>query len=154
MSNTDLYLEWITPTQAGASLKGQLIPWAKAKLEEGLCLAVKVMELEDARTIQQNRYYWGVVLKEISEQAKINGLGATEDGWHLFFKRKFLGYTFKKVKLPGAKRPSVTRELRSTTGLSVKKMSVYLEQIIACAVTDFGVMFSNGRWEDHREAAQ
>lgn len=148
-----LYLEWITPDQAGNSMRAAFIPWVKEKLEQGLCLSVQVMELEDARTIQQNRFYFGVVLKEISEQAQINGMGATAEGWHLFFKRKFLGYKFTKTRLPGAKRPSVTRELRSTRGLSVKKMSVYLEQIQACAATDFGVAFSNSRWEDHREQA-
>lgn len=145
-----LYLEWNTPTQAGNSMRGSFIPWVKDKLDQGLCLAVQVSELEDARTLQQNRFYWGVVLKEISEQAKINGTGATADGWHYYFKRRVLGYKFSKVRVPGQKRPSVTRELRSTRGLSVKKMGAYLDEVQAIAATELGVAFSGMRWQDHR----
>lgn len=147
---TALQLQWITPDQAGASMRAQFIPYVKEKLEAGLCLAVSVMELEDARTLRQNAFMWGVVLKEISEQATLGGIGATPEGWHLFFKRKFLGYEYTKTKLPGAKRPSVTKTLRSTKGLSVKKMSVYLEQVIAEAVTVFDVRFSERDWQKHR----
>ena len=150
MNQQALYLEWNTPDQAGASMRAAFIPWVKERLEQGLCLAVQVSELEDARTIRQLKFYWGVVLKEISEQAKVNGTGATADGWHLFFKRMHLGYKFTKTKLPGAKRPSITRELRSTKGLSVKKMAVYLEKVQATAATDFGVAFSAMRWAEYR----
>lgn len=142
-----LYLEWRTLDQAGASIRAAFLPYVEQHLRDGLCLAVKVEELQDARTLRQLRFYWGVVLKEISEQAKINDIGATAQGWHLFFKRQFLGYQFKKTQLPGAKRPSITRTLRSTTGLSVKKMGVYLEQVQASAATDFGVSFSASHFE-------
>lgn len=145
-----LYLEWHTLDQAGASIRAAFLPYVEKHLRDGLCLAVKVEELEDARTLRQNRFYFGVVLKEISEQAKVNGIGATADGWHLYFKRQFLGYEFKKTRLPGAKRPSVTRTLRSTAGLSVKKMGIYMEQVQACAATDFGVTFSASNWEQGR----
>ncbi len=147
---TALQLQWTTPDQAGASMRAQFIPYVKEKLEAGLCLAVSVMELEDARSLQQNAFYWAVVLKQISEQATIDNIGATPKGWHLWAKRKFLGYQFTKIKLPGAKRPSVTKTLRSTRGLSVKKMSVYLEQVIAEAVTVFDVRFSERDWTQHR----
>lgn len=150
MNQHALHLQWNSLDQAGASIRAQFLPYVEKNLREGLCLAITVEELEDARTIQQNRFMWGVVLKEISEQATVGGIGATPDGWHLFMKRKFLGYAFKKTKLPGAKRPSVTRTLRSTKGLSVKKMSVYLEEVIACAVTDFNVAFSVPKWEQYR----
>lgn len=150
MNQHALYLEWRSLDQAGASIRAAFLPYVEKNLREGLCLAVKVEELEDARSIRQNKFYWGVVLKEISEQAKINGIGATTDGWHLFFKRMHLGYGFKKTRLPGAKRPSITRTLKSTTGLSVKKMSLYLEQVQATAATDFGVTFSASNWEAHQ----
>ena len=147
---TALQLQWTNPDQAGASMRAQFIPYVKEKLEAGLCLAVSVMELEDARSLQQNAFYWAVVLKQVSEQATIDNIGATPKGWHLWAKRKFLGYQFTKTKLPGAKRPSVTKTLRSTKGLSVKKMSVYLEQVIAEAVTVFDVRFSERDWTKHR----
>ena len=122
----------------------------KANLTAGKRMVVTAQEQEDERSLRQNAFYWAVVLKCTSEQAKINGVGATADGWHLYWKREHLGYKFTKTKLPGAKRPSITRELRSTKGLSVKKMAVYLEKVQATAATDFGVAFSAMRWEEYR----
>ena len=152
MSNQHaLHLEWHTLEQAGASIRAAFLPYVEKNLRDGLHLAVTVQELEDSRSIQQNRYYWSVVLKEISEQATLNEIGATEDGWHLFFKRKVLGYKFTKTQLPGKKRPSVIKELRSTTKISVKKMSLYLEEVTAFAVTDLHVMFSVPKWQEYRE---
>lgn len=144
------YADWSTQQQANLSLKGAFIPWCKQRLDKGIGLAVSVVELEDARTLRQLRFYWGVVLKETSQQAKVNGIGATPDGWHLYFKREHLGYEFTKTTLPGKKRPSVIKTLRSTTDLKVKAMAIYLEKCQAQAVTDFGVMFSLSRWQDYR----
>lgn len=148
MSESGLYVELITPDQARACLTNRVFPWMKERLDQGVCLAAKFTELEDARSLQQNAFMW-VLLKEISEQAKVNGIGATPDGWHYYWKKRVLGYKFTKVKVPGSKRPIVRRELRSTRSLSVKKMSDYLEELIALAVTDFDVNFSERRWENH-----
>jgi hypothetical protein len=49
-----------------------------------------------------------------------------------------------------ALRKAVSKQLRSTTKLSVKRMSEYLEKLMAFAVTDLGVRFSETRWEDWR----
>lgn len=151
MTDTALHTVFVSPEQAKACIHNVVAPYCREKWQQGVeRLAVTVMPQEDARSLQQLRFYWGVVLKEISEQARIDGKGATPDGWHLYFKRKLLGYKFTKTVLPGKKRPSVTKELRSTRGLSVKAMSNYLEQVIAEAVTDFGVQFSERRWENYR----
>lgn len=141
MNDTALYLELISPQQANRAVRERFFPYCKAKLDEGLCLAVTVTELEDARSLEQNKLYWHF-LGEISDQAKLNGIGATKEGWHLYFRRKFLGYKFTTTRLPGNKRPSVIRELRSTRGLSVKKMAEYTTQVTAEAASEFGVMFS------------
>ena len=136
--------------QGHALMAAKVWPQVKAILMAGRNVVVTVQEQEDQRSLQQLRFYWGCVLKHTSEQAKINGTGATADGWNLYFKREHLGYKFTKHKLPGKTRPSIIKELRSTSGLSVKKMSVYLEKCIAQAVTNFGVMFPVRRWEDYR----
>ena len=61
--------------------------------------------------------------------------------------RKFLGYKFKKVQIPGNKRVSVIKELRSTRGLSVKKMSDYLDKVQAHAAQGKpGVEFTVRDW--------
>jgi hypothetical protein len=93
------------------------------------------------RTLKQNRFYWGPVLRQISEQAMANGTRYAPLGWHEAFKRELLGYEVVKVPVAGRKRPQVYRRLRSTTDLSVKQMSEYLDQIIATATTDLGVEF-------------
>ena len=137
------------PQQAHQAIAQHLWPMLKAELTAGKRMVVTAQEQEDERSLRQNAFYWAVVLKYTSQQAKINGVGATPEGWHLYFKREHLGYKFTKTKLPGKTRPSIIKELRSTRGLSVKKMSAYLEKCIAQACTDFGVMFPVSRWEDY-----
>lgn len=111
-------------------------------------LVVTIREQEDQRSLQQNAFYWGFVLKQISAQATIGGIGSDENGWHYFFKKTVLGYRITRTKVPGSKRPVIRRELRSTQGLSVKAMSKYLEEVMAKAATEFGVTFPDKRWED------
>lgn len=92
----------------------------------------------DDRSLRQNRFYWGVVLKQISQQAPG---GWTADAWHEAWKRTVLGYEIVSVQVAGRKRRAVYRRLRSTSALTVKQMSDYLDQVIATATTDLGVVF-------------
>lgn len=146
-----LHLTLITPGQATQAVSSQLVPFARRLWADGKAVSIVAKEQEDDRSLQQNKFYWGYVLKTISERARINGLGADVDGWHYFFKKNVLGYRITKTRIPGSKRPVIRRELRSTKGLSVKRMSEYMEQVMAMAATDFGVAFEDGRrWEDER----
>lgn len=148
---TELQVQWNDPEQAGRVFASTVRPWCHDQWRQGKRLIATIRELEDVRSIQQNKFYWSFVLKTISEQARINGIGADAEGWHYFFKKNVLGYRITKVKVPGSKRPVIRRELRSTTGLSVRRMSEYLEQVMATAATEFGVTFEDGRrWEDER----
>jgi hypothetical protein len=122
----------------------------KSLTADGKLAIITAAECADARSIQQNAFYWGIVLRDIAQQAMIEGRRYIADAWHEHFKRTFLGYQFKRVVIAGRKRKAVIQELRSTTKLSVKKMSMFLEQVIAFAVTDLGVRFTETRWEDHR----
>lgn len=141
----------IEPTQAHQALASA---WrqCKAELIAGHRLTATFSRYEEDRTVKQNRFYWGVVLKQISRKARIEGASYTDEAWHELFKREFLGYEIKKVTVAGSKRKRVIRRLRSTTGLKVKPMSVYLEKIQAFAATDLGVTITE-RWEtwDGRE---
>lgn len=127
----------------------------KPRLEAGERLWLGVQPLEDARDLQRNREYWGYVLRPISEQAQVDGIGSTAEGWHDYYRLMFLGYEFTKVRLPGKKRPSVRRALKSTTTLSNRAMREYMEQIRAHAATTFGVTFPLPPWveEEMRQAA-
>jgi hypothetical protein len=118
----------------------------KPRLQAGERLWLGVQKLEEARDLQRNREYWGFVLRPISEQTQAEGMGATADGWHDYYRLMFLGYEFTKVRLPGKKRPSVRRALRSTTRLSNREMREYMEQIRAHASTTWGVTFPIPPW--------
>ena len=107
-------------------------------------------ESEDDRSLKQNRFYWGPVLTQISERADramAGGQWSTE-AWHELFKRKFLGFEVVKAEVPHPLpdgrirlRKQVYRRLRSTTKLSVKQMSEYLDKVIAYASTELNVAF-------------
>lgn len=122
----------------------------KSLTADGKQAIITAAECADARSIQQNSFYWGIVLRDISQQAVIEGRRYAPEAWHEHFKRVFLGYQFKRVVIAGRKRKAVVKELRSTTKLSVRKMNLFLEQVIAFGVTDLGVRFTETRWEDHR----
>jgi len=134
------------PVQAHNALNRVIWPHLKANVTAGRRMVLILKEFEDDRTIQQNKYMW-VILGEISKQAKPCGVGFLPEGWHWYFKRKFLGYRFNKVSIPGNKRISVIKELRSTTKLSVKKMTEYLDKVQAHAATEFGVEFKDKNWQ-------
>jgi hypothetical protein len=143
-----------TPEQGHQQIVA-LWPELKEQLQQGKHLWVEVQPLEEARELRVNREYWGFVLRPISEQAQIGGIGSTADGWHDYYRLMFLGYEFTKVRLPGKKRPSIRRQLKSTTTLSNRAMREYMEQIRAHAATTFEVTFPLPPWveEETRRAA-
>jgi hypothetical protein len=146
-----LHTVFIDPDQARAAIAGQIGPFCRAAWERGVQrLAVTIEPEEDARTAQQNRFYWGVLLKEISEQAAPGGQKWSAEAWHELFKRQFLPRLTKRIKVAGRKSPVVTTTIGTTRGLSVKKMSTYMEQVSAFAVNDLHVVFSASRWEEYR----
>lgn len=122
---------------------------AKAILQSGKPVRLVSMEHEADRNLQQNRFYWGPCLREISEQARIGGQRYTAEAWHELFRRQFLGYEIEKVHVAGRKRPVINRRLRSTAKLKVKPFAKYLNQVQAFAATEHGVQFSVRKWEDY-----
>lgn len=126
---------------------------AKALLADGKRVSVNIGEDEEDRSLQQNRFYWGPCLTEISEQARIEGQRYTVDAWHELFKRQFLGYEVERVRIAGRKRPVVIRRLRSTAKLKVRSMSQYLEKVQAFAASELGVQFSVASWQEFAAGA-
>lgn len=120
----------------------------KPAAADGVVMQLDVKEYDDDRTLQQNRFYWGPCLKEISKQARVAGVQYTDEAWHEFFKRQFLGFEIEKVHVAGRKRPTVIRRLRSTTKLGVRAFSKYLDQLQAYAASELGVQFTVLRWQD------
>ncbi len=144
-------LDVIVSTREGAhKVASAAYECARLLIADGKQVRIRAEEAEDTRSLQQNRFYFGLVLREISEQARISGQGWAAEAWHLHFKREFLGYRFVRETVAGRKRKVVRKELRSTTRLSVRRMSEYLDKVMAFAVTDLGVVFSETKWERYR----
>lgn len=102
-----------------------------AMAAQGKPLAVAVAEHKDKRHSQQNRLYWAL-LKQVSEQAMVDGRRYSDEVWHEQFKRLLLGL----VDLPGGQKAG-----ESTTKLNVSEFSEYVNKVTAYAATELGVVF-------------
>lgn len=149
--NYALQTYFTDPEQAKACISHQIAPFCRTMWEQGIQrLTVTVEPEDDAKTVQQGRFLWGVVYTEIAEQAKVSGVRYTTDAWHNLFKRMYLPRKKKVERIAGRKRPVVSTTIGSTQGLKVKAMSRYIEQVIAYGATELGVRFSSTSWEEYR----
>jgi hypothetical protein len=123
---------------------------ACAIVAAGDCVDVLVRKHEDDRSLKQNAYYWGFVLKHVSEQGRIDGARYSREAWHELFRRLVLSYQVTKIAVAGRKKKMILRKLRSTTDLTVHAFTRFLEEVIAMSATEFGVAFPPDRWEDWR----
>lgn len=131
-----------SPQQAHQALKTAWEEIAKPLTLQSVPVLIKVGEYQLDRSVEANKYYWGVVLKEISEQASIDGQRWSMEAWHELFKRQFLGYEIIKYQVAGTKKTKVKRQVKSTSKLKVKAFSEYLEKVQAFAASDLKVVFS------------
>lgn len=147
MSDETLYLTFSDPEQAKQLIASRLGPYCRQQWAQGVQrISVSAEPEEDTTEARWFREYWGYVLKPISEQAQVNGIGTDADGWHLYYKRMFLGYVITKTRLPGTKRWSISRTLKSTRKLSGKVRREYMEKVRAHAASTFGVEFPIPPW--------
>lgn len=126
-----LVIELHNRQQAWAAIKGQLFPFLQSVLQGGAGWVLSVARKK--RTKAQNRRYWGGgVLKQIAEQAVINGKTYPAEVWHEQFKRQFIGV----IELPNGDVIG-----KSSTGLSTKEFCDFSDQVEAFAATELGVRF-------------
>jgi len=92
---------------------------------DGRPLAVHVTEHKAKRNVQQNRLYWAL-LREISEQAWIDGRRFSSEAWHAYFAGQYIGME----DMPGGGQAPI-----STTTLSVHEFADYVTRIQAYAAT-------------------
>lgn len=107
-----------------------------------------VTEKKQSRSDSQNALMWAV-LSEISNQLEVNGKKFSADAWHEYFKQEYLpDAVYELVKdhetyQKWEQLPNGSRRLKgSTTDLTTKGFSEYIEQIYAFAASE-GVMFEN-----------
>lgn len=101
-------------------------------LESNAELEVCIRPYNSKRSVEQNRRLW-FLYREISEKVFIDGKRFSQDVWHEFLKRKFIGC----IEMPNGQLMGI-----STTKLSVQEMSEYQEKIIAWASMEHGVLWN------------
>lgn len=104
--------------------------------DKGEPLRVIVTAEERQRNAQQNRFYWGAVLKAISEQAWVEGRQFDKDAWHEYFARKY--GVLDELILPDGE---IIMRRKSTTQMSVGEFSEYLDAVQSYAGETLGVQF-------------
>lgn len=140
---TTLYREFTLNGPAVAKvlwnfLKSNCKPFA----DKGTPLRVIVTEEEMDRLDEQIAYYFGPCMKQITEQAWIEGRQYPKEVWHEHLAKLFL--PFKELTLPDGeiviKRGSVARGK-----ISMKNMSKFLLQVESYAAAELGVVFEDDR---------
>lgn len=117
--------------QAWAAIKAQVFPFLASVLQSGQRWVLTIKRRQ--RTDKQNRRYWGNgVLKQIAEQATVNGKLYASEVWHEQFKRQFIGV----IELPNGEVIG-----KSSTGLTTTEFCNFSDQVEAFAATEFGVVF-------------
>lgn len=117
--------------QAWAAIKSQVFPFLSAVLQSGQRWVLTISKRK--RTKPQNARYWGGgVLKQIAEQATVDGKLYAAETWHEVFKRKFIGV----IELPDGDIQGM-----SSTGLSTSEFCEFSDQVEAYAATELGVVF-------------
>lgn len=149
MAELALQATWNEPVQAGQHFKNVLAPWCKSMWAAGHRLHVEVRLHEDAKTDRQRRYYHGVVLKTIAQQARPNGAQYPMAVWKEHFRAEYLGHKTVTTKNPLTGKKVRRRVRVSTEDLGVKGYSQLIDRVSAFAATELGVEFSVsfGRWE-------
>ncbi|MBL7090817.1 recombination protein NinB [Acidovorax sp.] len=126
-----LTVELHNRAQAWAAIKGQVFPFLARVLQGGGRWVLSISRRK--RTKAQNRRYWGNgVLKQIAEQATVNGRLYSAETWHEQFKRQFIGV----VELPNGEVIG-----KSSTGLTTAEFCEFSDQVEAFAAANLGVTF-------------
>jgi hypothetical protein len=114
--------------QYGYIQDGQLHILNKQRLAEDLrqfkpCDVVITIKKRGKRSILQNAYYWGCVVKEIQLRFRELGHDVETDDVHEFLKQKF---NYEKIVTPQAE---VIEVPKSTTEMNKEEFSEYVERI-------------------------
>lgn len=132
-----LYREFVI---TGPGPWGAMIAFLKANvrafIERKRPLRVIIAEEEQDRLDEQIRYYFGVTVKAVSEQAWVNGQRFSKEVWHEHFARMFL--PAREIILPDGevilKRASIARGQ-----IGIKAMAEFTHQVEAYAAGELGV---------------
>jgi len=109
---------------------------AQACIDAKTPIRVIVTTEEQKRNAEQNRYYWGMTLKTIAEQAWVGGKLFDAETWHEYYARKFGPH--EDVEMPNGEIVSIRK---STAKMGVGEFTEYVRRIESDAATEMGVIF-------------
>lgn len=144
------------PTQTIIILDEQRRTLAHVKLDAApIGVEAVIRHPVKARKLDQNALMWGGPLKDIAEQAWVNGRTYSAEIWHEQMKREYLPEVEHTDLARLVKNPETYRKwditplgdrvlVGSTTDLTVYGFSQYLEQVYAEG-SNMGVLFSANR---------
>ena len=141
MPEIALHAIWSDQEQARASFLQRVAPWCMEQWRAGRRLELELRLHEDAKTDRQRRYYHGVVLKSIAEQARPNGRHYPLAVWKEHFRAEYLGHKTVTTKNPITGKKVRRRVRVSTEDLGVKGYSQLIDRVSAFAATELGVTF-------------
>jgi len=137
VSTTRLYKEFVLNGPAVWQLVKELIKeHARAFIERGTPLRLVITTEERRRTTEANGFYWGVVLRAISEQAWVNDRQFNPDTWHEYYANLYCPRT--EVTLPTGELFS---RRKSTSEMTQKEFTDYVTRVQANAATEHAVQF-------------
>lgn len=122
------------------------------ELPEPGCLRVIVGFHRADITTRQRGFLHAAVLPQIADQVQMpDGTRYTAEVWKEFFRERFLGYRYvlkavprwdtKTGRMVQPKRATPVRERISTEDLGIKGYSEFIDQVIAAATSELGVVF-------------
>lgn len=143
MNQQALTVTFISPDQAKQVIAGAIAPYCRQQWAQGVeRLTVTIEPEDDNKTVQQDRYLWGVVYKELAELGQIAGQRYSPDAYHELMKRMYLPRRKKVMRVAGRKRPVVTTTIGTTQGIGVARMAAFIDLVIAFAADSCGVVVS------------
>lgn len=132
-----IYREFVLQTPAAwHSLVAFIRSNASACADNGNPLRLIVTSDEKKRNAEQNKRYWGHVLKSIAEQAWVSGKQFDKDTWHEYLARRF--GICEDVTLPDGE---IIQRRKSTTLMTVGEFADYMTQVEVYAASELGVEF-------------
>ena len=117
---------------------------AGSAVQAGQPLQVTVARFKPKRSDGSNKFYWGAVLQQISDQCRVGGQWFAPEVWGEHLKQRFLPEKCASGKDKWAHYPDGTRVLSmGSSDLNSEEMGLYLAACQAYAIHDLGVSFDS-----------
>ena len=143
MTDILMRVELHNQEQARETLARHALPWVGEQLKAGRELVAEFRLLDDDITMRQRAYLHAVVLTEISLYGKANGGALFQmPTWKEYFRQRLLPDKRVTSINPITGRRSRRRVRVSTEDLGVRRMAAYIDEVIAIAADELGVVVS------------